>query len=210
MRLQQYIVEAKSFVEWAPIIEQDCKKFIKEIRGAKGTLTRIDRYIGSRESQNPVIKKYTRKERRVMDTPSKLSIEVNKIFKEKFKWEARTKNVVFCWGSPFATGDTNEGFLVFPAGNYYYIWSAYVNDLYGYIIQFKGKNNNDNYAFIKQFKNNLIKTYTNIGLKKAVVSQNEIMVRCDYYYLIRPELIEKVNETFNLNWQGAKFTGRKL
>jgi len=214
MRLTRYINENKSFAEWAPTIEKDCSKFIKDIRGSKGTLTRIDRYMGSRESQNPVIKKYTQKERRVMDTPKKLSDEIDKIFKEKFKWKARTKNVVFCWGTPFNSADINDGFLVFPAGNYYYVWSQYVNDLYGSIISFKGKNKGKTYwetsDFIEIFKNKIIKTYTNMGLKKAVVSQNEIMVRCEYYYLIRPELIEMVNERFNLKWQGAKFTGRKI
>ena len=200
MRLFQYINEEKSFSEWAPIIKKDCSKFTKEIKGAKGTLTRIDSYLGGNDLKNPVIKKNTRSKRRIMDTPEELSIEIDKLFKEKFGWEARSENVVFCWGTPFTSNDISYGFLVFPAGNYNYLWSPMIRDLYNSLPS----------RSFDSFKNRLFDSYTDKGLKRAVVSENEIMVQCKHYYIIRPELIEVVDRTFNLNWQGARFRGRKI
>jgi hypothetical protein len=207
MRLIQYINEEKSFNEWAPIIKKDCSKFIKDIKGSKGTLNRIDSYLGGNDRKNAVIKKKTRNNRRIMDTSKEISIEIDNLFKKKFGWKARTENVVFCWGIPFSSPEINSGFLIFPAGNYKYLWSPEVNDLYNifhYALDFPKENQLD------KFKELFLNSYTNKNIKKAVVSFNEIMVGCNYYYMIRPELIERVNQEFNLNWQGAKFTGRKL
>jgi hypothetical protein len=44
----------------------------------------------------------------------------------------------------------------------------------------------------------------------SIKYENEIMINCKYSYLVRPELMENVNEMLGLNWQGAKFTGRKI
>lgn len=207
MRLIKYINEEKSFNEWAPIIKKDCAKFIKDIRGAKGTLNRLDSYLGGNALKNAVIKKNTRSNRRVMDTPEKASIGINKLLDKKFGWKARTENVVFCWGIAFASSEINSGFLIFPAGNYKYLWSPIVSDLYN-VFNLSGMPSDESY--IKFFKERFFDSYTNKNIKKAVVSFNEIMVNCKHYYMIKPELIERVDQEFNLNWQGAKFTGRKI
>jgi len=215
MRLQTYIInEEKSFNEWSPIIKKDCAKFIKDIRGSKGTFTRVDGYIGGRKRQNPVILKNTRSKRQVMDSPKTITNGMNKLFKEKFGWKARTENVVFCWGTPFNSQDINYGFLVFPVGNYKYVWSPEVRDLYGEFVQSSIDSSIEKEERGKQFMDfigdEISDTYINKNLKKAVVSSNEIMVNCKQYYYIRIELIERVDQEFNLNWQGAKFTGRKI
>lgn len=223
MKFQNYLIEDnKSLAYYAKKIQAECKPFLKEIKGARGTLTR------HQTAQGPVFKKVTRKDRRPLDSPPDFHNLVDDWFNKNFGWKARSSGL-FCWGTPFPL--LASDWMVFPAGKFQYVWSPKVTDLYGNVeIMFdiaKGeriranepepaKGSSDKYMdratdeAWEAFEKNLAPTYTNKNLKKAVIYGKEIMVNCKYSYLVKQELIQNVNELLGLNWQGAKFIGRRV
>jgi hypothetical protein len=209
MKFQNYLIEEQKGLDYyIPKIQKECKPFLKEIKGARGTLTRRQLAPG------PIFKKVTRKDRKPLDSPLEFHNLVDDWFNKKFGWKARSSGV-FCWGTPFPL--LLENWMVFPAGNFRYIWSPKIHDLYGHVeSDFNmvnigtldtGEGSEQAYNI---FFDNMSKTYTDKNLKKSVVSSNEVMVDCKYSYLVRPELIEPINEHLGLRWQNAKFIGRKI
>jgi hypothetical protein len=240
MKLQNYLIEDnKSLAYYTKKIQAECKPFLKEIKGARGTLTRHQKAPNpggggsikvKKVNTTPVFKKTTRKDRQPLDSPFDFHILIDDWFaNSKFGWRARS-SALFCWGTPFPL--LASDWMVFPAGKFQYVWSPKVTDLYGKVEIFfeKGKGEKrkaeqesdgpksfgDPYMdratdeAWEVFEKQLAPTYTNKNLKKAVVSSKEIMVNCSYSYLVRQELIENVNDLLDLRLQGAKFVGRKL
>ena len=206
MRLQTYINEEELYTKYIPKMKKDCAKFIKDIRGAKGSLIRTD---NKKQDWNISYNK-TREIRKPTDTPKKLNNKIDKLFKKKFGWNARTKNVVFCWGRSRKLIGRNARY-VFPVGNYKYLWSTQVDDLYRQLyLPVLHKNMGtwtdaeDSKEAMKvaydNFEDNLIDTYTNKNLEKGILSNNEIMVGCKYYYLVSYMVIKEVNEELDLRW----------
>jgi hypothetical protein len=78
-----------------------------------------------------------------LDTPEEIHDLLNTKFVEKFGWEAR--NGVFCYLKD-ATHNTSTGYgvpyMIFPIGDFEYLWSPNVFDLYG-----------DNQAEIEMYMN---------------------------------------------------------
>lgn len=203
MKFQNYIIEEQEGLSfYIPKIQRECKPFLKAMKGAAGTLTRHQKAPG------PVFKKTTRKNRKPLDTPLEFHKILDNWFKENFGWNARSSGL-FCWGTPFPL--LASDWMVFPAGNFRYIWSTQVKDLYQYFdIELTDNVSMDYEDVFDIFIDNSADTYTDKNLKKAVVSEHEIMVDCKYSYLVRQELVEQVNEMLGLNWQYAKFIGRKI
>ncbi len=75
----------------------------------------------------------TRKNRKPLDTPIKLHNILDKMFQKKFGWKARSEGV-FAAGKWYFSGskDTYYGdtYLFFPIGNFKYVWSPKIDDLY--------------------------------------------------------------------------------
>ena len=217
MKFQNYLIEDnKSLAYYTKKIQVECKPFIKEIKGAAGTLTRHD----VKHGLDPAWKKITRKDRRPLDTPKQFHDMIDNWFNKNFGWKSRSSGL-FCWGTPFPL--LASDWMVFPAGNFKYIWSPKITDLYGHVefifdmAKAKARKHDDLQSEMepaikeawKEMKKEFSK-YTNKNLKKAVVSRKEIMVDCDYSYLVKQELIENVNELLDLRWQSAKFIGRRI
>jgi len=194
MKLQDYLIEQEEGLEYfIPKIQAECKPFLKDIRGAAGTLFRDD----TKNRNKPVWKKVTRTDRRPLDTPLELHNMLDDFFLEKFGWRARS-NALFCWPLRFISGFISGKWLVFPAGNYKYIWSNKAVDIFA-----------DTYSF-NDFKRNFSDSYTDKNIKKSMIYEHELMVNCKYSYLARVELMEPLNEALGLNWQGAIYKGRKI
>jgi hypothetical protein len=200
MKFQEYLIieEEQGLDYYLPKIQKECKQFLKDIKGAAGTLFRINKGLSLRA---PVIKKVTRKDRQPLDSNPKLHKLLDEWFNKKFGWKARS-NVLFCWPLQFSSPLILQQWMVFPAGNYKYVWSTSVHDLWGELGDFNYDEVDNMYAF---FIHQLSKTYTDKKLKMSTKFQNEIMVNCEYSYLVKPELLEQVNEMLGLNWQGATF-----
>ena len=238
MKFENYLIEDnKSLAYYTKKIQAECKPFLKEIKGARGTLTRHQNTPNpggggsiKKVSTVPAFKKTTRKDRQPLDSPLDFHILIDDWFanNKKFGWRARSSGL-FCWGPQFPL--LASDWMVFPAGKFQYVWSPKVTDLYGEVETIfdiakgarirakepepaKGKSDKylddaTNHAW-EMFEENLAPSYSNKNLKKAVVSGKEIMVNCKYSYLVKQELIENVTELLGLNWQGAKFIGRRI
>ena len=200
MKLQNYITEEeKGLAYYIPKIQAECKPFLKDIKNAAGTLFRDDR----KNYKLPAWKKITRLNRRPLDTSVSIHNTIDDWFLKKFGWRARS-NVLFCWPLPFKSTLLSNRWLVFPAGDYKYIWSKQVDDLWGSFVHATyGKE-------LEYFEDNFADTYTDKNIKMSIKYENEIMVNCKYSYLVKAELMGPVDEMLGLNWQGAVYKGRRI
>ena len=201
MKLQDYLIEQEEgLAHFIPKIQAECKPFLKDIRNAAGSLFRDD----TKNRNKPVWKKVTRTDRAPLDTPKELHDLIDNWFLKEFGWKARS-NALFCWPLRFNSGFVPNKWLVFPAGNYKYVWSSEVDDLWSHTT---GGNGLD--RVFTNFINYYGTTYTDKNLKKSMLYETEVMVNCKYSYLARAELMEPLNEALGLNWQGAIYKGRKI
>lgn len=203
MKYKEYLIEnEKGLAYYTPKIQAECKPFLKDIRNAAGTLFRDD----TKNRNKPIWKKVTRMNRRPLDTRQEVHDILDDWFLKKFGWRGRS-NVLFCWPLKFTSQWVSSKWLVFPAGNYKYIWSDKVDDLWGSLGDMAYHESQDivDY-FIKHFAD----SYTDKNIKKSMIWEGEVMVNCKYSYLARAELMEPLNSSLNLGWHGAIFKGRQI
>lgn len=121
-----------------------------------------------------------RKDRRPTDTPQDIQIELDKAFKSEFGWKPRSQGV-FSFGRARDAAFYGYPYAVFPSNGYKFLWSPNVPDLYVYL---KSANVLSDFPGIEQKIKEIIDTYTNKNLDKAIDSGHEIMIGCKYYYLV--------------------------
>lgn len=190
MKFKQFINESDDRSYTIIAIEKECQPFIKAIRGASGFLYRNDGY----GSKGPGYKKKVRSDRRPMDSPIEIHEFVDEQFKKRFGWKGRSEGL-FVWGANRFSGkvDNPNFFTVFPVGNFKFIWSPVVSDLYGDLVPFT-----DEFDGFLENWNKVNKSYTDKNLKKAVTSNNEIMIGCKEAWIIRRESLPTLNKELNL------------
>ena len=185
MKFAGYLTEATvSKEEIKKILNRDCAKFLKEMRGEYDLLFR-----GSYKKVNRIAKIKHNKERKPKDTPQELHDLLNKKFKKKFGWPVR--NGIFTTSSYIMADGYGIPYKFFPIGDYKYVYSTKIEDLFQYFedrditIFFSDDNKYDN-NYIYDVIEGAIKTYKDTGLYKQVVtpSNYEITFWCDYYYLV--------------------------
>jgi hypothetical protein len=172
-------------------------------KGASGLLFRF-----TNKGSN-FFKGSTHKKREIADSPQYMSDAADDFFKKKFKWKARTENVLFCWGKRAEKNIKTNNHFIFPIGKFKYIWSPKVNDMFT-IFSLFDRTDDDDYRYenedpsIVDFKieyvpKDILNSYTNKNFKKALSSDNEIMIGCEKYYAISNTTFEEINEIFNLD-----------
>ena len=129
MRFKHYINERGTELPFNIIIKElydKCYPFIKEINKQQ-----IKGFIFSGR-ENDVIK-YTgkvRKNRNPKDSPIKTHNILDKLFKKKFGWKARS-NAIFCTGNIHTAAAYGKNvYMIFPIGKYKFLWSPEIDDLY--------------------------------------------------------------------------------
>lgn len=166
------------------LIKRDCKPWLKQ---AGKNL--VYRGTGNKEI---FVKKQVRTDRYPLATPDAFHDYIDNKMKEK-GFKARRKNSVF------VTGDLSEAkrygygtYVIFPIGDFDFTWSPKIMDLYYEIpATVAGPDKvDDQYASIDQ----KIKKYINVNLIEAIKSNNEIMIRCDYYYAVQVGYFEDIVE----------------
>jgi len=173
-----------------PNLTVDCGKFLKEIRyGRHGFL-----YRGRGDLQIEKYKKFASRVnsgRKPMNTSPEIHTYINNKFKGIFKWWVR--NGVFASAGKDTAEFYGQVYLFFPIGDYKYVWSPEVRDLYtrapkNFSI---GIDMNDMIQREKNLINELLSTYKDTGLLDAIINvrylSNEISFNCQHYYLINPE-----------------------
>ena len=123
----------------------------------------------------------------------------DKIFKPSFGWNVRdgifaSSKILPYYGEPY---------LFFPVGNFEYVWSPTVRDLYedmfnksnlkalDFLYYYADEKEKEAYTLkdltedeVKKSIINLQQMYQNNDFKMAVRSENEISFKCDKYYIV--------------------------
>ena len=155
-------------------IKQNCKPYLRE---NYSPILDLPLYRGVKTNK-AVFKRDVRLEnRKPLDNREVVHQGLNDVFKERFGEEFRN--------SLFATGDITEAsnygnvYYIFPIGEFSYLWSPDVYDIYGEWLEMELEN-----ARPIEFINNMRKKEWkhNTELLKAIRSGREIMIRCKSYY----------------------------
>lgn len=199
MRLKQYILEYTEDLE-AGSIMKTLKSEVKRDY-LKAVITGKLLYRGVRKDIDSIEKITPRTNRIPRNTGFNTHKLLDELFLKKFGWKARSEGV-FVSGNKDEAYGYGEVYLFFPIGDYKYIWSPVVEDLYlnlddlmrtanysDILIQDKEKAD----AFSQLLDKELIPTYKNDDLKRATLVGNEIMFKCNYYYLVNNKYVKEIH-----------------
>lgn len=197
MRLYEYISSKNEVMdrkkdpaldELLTVLERDCKKFIKETGGFlfRGT----NRTLGGDiyKKTNP------REDRRPVDTPRMVHALADELYFKKFGWKVRSEGLFTATNISMTAGYGSNRYLVFPIGNFEYVWSE---DSYDFFItqsnlasdyqRSTGTGKDMKKQFPKEIMQGLVDMYTDKNLKKAWSDRQsrEIILHCPngYYYV---------------------------
>ena len=173
-------------------IKRDCQPYLKEM-GQKDMFSAYDRgralYRGL-DSYKGFLKKRVRLGSR---RPTDMNIDdhnmINKYFKKKYG--APFRNALFLTGNRrnaagYNTGSGAAYYLIFPIGEFKFIWSSRITDLFSAIVGVEGDK-------VKS----LLNRYQRTDLKAAKDSGNEIMLRCKSYYAVSNFIINDYDKAMN-------------
>ena len=166
---------ADNFDDMVKLIKRDCQPFLKEGK----------HYLVFRGMKNKAeyFKQSVRQDRLSKNMPKAAHNLIDEWFEEKFGFKARSTAV-------FAVGDFHTAraygpvYAIFPIGDFKYVWSGAVNDLFADILPYIEDDDP------KLLKNSIDKfmsnaAYKNKNLLDGIDSNNEIMIHCDKYYAFR-------------------------
>lgn len=131
MRLQQYLTEETDYTAinaWE-LIKRKCKPFLKEwLPIVKRNNEAYWLYRGMKKTGQDYGIKDVRQNRKPMDMPAKPHKLLDDLFLQKFRFRARSQGV-FISGDIRQTFAYGETFMIFPVGQYKYVWSDKIRDL---------------------------------------------------------------------------------
>ena len=165
-------------------IKRDCKPFLNEI----GNDLSYAIYRGIKGSNAHAMTGRVRlQDRKPMGTGHEIHDYLNDYFTQAFG--APFRSAMFVSGSANFAKDYGNLFLVFPVGEFEYIWSPHVTDLYYleddmdealYGDQHEPEAGTGDVANFTRLMKGM--GYINTDLESAAESKNEIMVRCKFYH----------------------------
>lgn len=176
MRLRNFINEAvlPSEEEIITILKKDCSKWIKE----SGGIPAFRGMMGKPQWMKVTV----RTDRMPFDTPTEFHEMFNKDFKKKFGWAARSEGL-FISGSEDLAESYGPLYMIWPIGNYKYIWSKKVTDLFGMTPSVNDPATEQEYFEQNQWPTAL-ESYVKTNLSNGLKAEVEIMVQCKYYYAL--------------------------
>jgi len=200
MKSNEFLTEEIQVKEMVSKIQQDCQPFLNE---ANGRLI----YRGLGTSTEPFMKKSVRlKDRKPKDVPILLHKTINSFFKKKFGAEFR--NAMFCSGDIHFADFYGKIYAIFPIGDFKFVWSTHVDDLFMAWDEYDPSQSADFLQYtdetqtqeikdsIKMFLKTYKNTYKNNNLEHAIISNNEIMIRCENYYAVKLKIVEDPQYNF--------------
>jgi hypothetical protein len=173
------------------LLIRDCAKFIKElpILSDKKQLWR------GIEKQKYALRNKPHPKRRPLDTPIEVHKKLNVYFEQKFGWPARQG--LFCTASKGFAHQYGDGMVVavFPIGDYKYVWSPDVSDIYGLYLDM------DEFLEPKNIKWEEVKKQLDEAewknsqmIELFNVSEGiEISFKCDEFYFLKEKDVKTIN-----------------
>jgi hypothetical protein len=209
MKITKYLVtEAKSYdlpskievkeedyetiKEVVDTLKTHCGPFLQDIKKVGRLLYRGTYKVDWRE---PMQHTQVRMDRRPKDTNLILHNYTDDYLEKKFGWRPRGQGV-------FTTGNRGQAvsygnlFSVWPVGDYKYLWSDDVRDLFNNFRTALQLSSGEMKSAAKVHRalqdddngkrkiQKLLNTFQDTNLRKAVVSGNEVILGCKSYYLV--------------------------
>ena len=151
-------------------IKLHCQPFLNEIEDPFSLLR------GLRPTEEWAVNKAVRlDDRKPMSTPPKLHNDLNTMFTRMFG--APFRNAMFCTGNKSQASVYGMIFAIFPIGEYKYIWSPEIRDLYQKFDEWRADDPQEDFMKIINWD-----SYRSNGLNDAVYKGHEIMLRTKSYY----------------------------
>lgn len=182
---KQFISEEEQ-IDLVKLLLRDCKPYIEALRGdglfRRGVQNLGEAYIATFEGDEiQYSKKTVRKDRRPKDMKRGLHNLIDDWFDDQFKGIRPRSEGMFCFGEDTSIrtlSQYGEACFVFPIGEFKYVWSSRVDDLYNDL-----DHRPDIYNDEKEFNDWMqSKNYQTTGLDDAVTKKVEVMIMCDSYY----------------------------
>ena len=126
-----------------------------------------------------------------INTPPEVHKALNIYFKKQFGAEFR--NALFCTGNSQDASYYGRLFVVFPIGEFDFLWSPNIKDLFVEYKRLAYKGETDLKEFIGLLKRK--GNYQTTDLNAAIISGKEIMIRCHSYYGLN---FEDIKDNLNL------------
>ena len=194
---KQFILEGSepNIIE---LIKRDCSKFLKEsklkrffkesllqpvYRGLEPPTYQVTKLAASTDDENiHWFEGTVRTDRKPLSTKQEHHEIVDNLLKQQFGWNVRSAGL-FCSGSIDTAGFYGKVHMIFPIGDYEFVWSKKYSDLYGEVMAVY----NLDIEEAERLINALIANgkYTNRNLVEAIKSKHEISFKCDRYYAVR-------------------------
>ena len=195
MKIEELIVEELTDDEILEILESDCRPFLESC-GNRFL------YRGSKTNENePTLKKIKpRLDRVPRDMDANLHVMIDNYFEKKFGVRYRSEGV-FGTGSIYNAEDYGTVFAMFPIGEFSFISSPRIVDLYSNIKMnetfknmFKTPFDKNKFQHNQETINEYLqsKNYSSDNLAAALHKGNEIMIKCNEYYIIPLSTIKKI------------------
>jgi len=190
MRLQHYLTEGyKPISEYDidSLIQKDCKPYLRQIK---------DKYLyRGMKISDEAIKGQPRMDRMPKDTALHMSKFIDEVCQKLFGWKPRSQGL-FATGGSYQAGVYGQVYEIYPIGNFKFLWSPNVHDLYTEIRVLinsyrhkQGKPRTEAYDDLMKIPDFLdvvrkfIKTeYRDKDLYKAAMHEGEVMILCKSYY----------------------------
>lgn len=200
MRLTKYLNEKiiktydLSYDEMKELLYKDCGKYIQLIKDSPKMYKR-----SAAKNPKSIDKRNVRRNRRPVDTPLVLHNMLDNFLYNKFGWYPRSDGL-FVWTTPKMRKTTGE-YWTFPIGKFSVVWNTNIKDIFytlgdwlmdNYDITWnwfvrKPKESKEQILneFFEEQKNKLFQEYTDNILQSLRIPHSvEVMVNCEYYYLI--------------------------
>ena len=205
MKLKDFDINQKTYNKISNNIKMLCKPYLTQINN---DIKAYPLFRGLDTFQDLVVTlPGYRNDRYPKDTPIHLHDAINRVFKTRF-------GVPFRNGT-FATGNLHEAdtygplYVVIPIGEFKFIWSTQIVDLYDYL----GRKANDianNFFSLKRAdpktmgimlqyvtSSEFINLYQDTNLKQAIRSDHEVMLYCEQCYYIKMQIYEEISDTWD-------------
>lgn len=178
-------METKLVEEFIFLVNKNCKPWLKAVKNCSPAAV----WRGLMHAPDPIINKNVRADRKPRDTVYSISQRWDSAFNIVFGWPARSASL-------FVSGDFSTAriygapYSVFPRGKFSYIWSKTILDLSS--STFSPIKNGSGETSSKELTKWVEQRYTkNDSLCSAIKSGNEIMIKCESYYGIKYDILDK-------------------
>jgi hypothetical protein len=182
MRL--FEISASPVTKIAQLLKRDCRYYLEENPDPIG---KFPLYRGLGPTSKLFLKKEVHLTNRI---PKDIPMSVHTILNDKFehKFEYPYRNGLFATGAEEIALTYSKvngvSYIIFPIGDFSFIWSPTIYDLYSELDGFSADEFDDEAEYREQI-DKIVNSYKDEALLTAIQSSREIMIWCEAYYAIR-------------------------